>query len=466
MAIFAGATALMALAPQVRADSPTDALINKLEQKGILTTDEAGELRTESQQDFGSSFTNNFDKAFGDKMGMPSWVTGYKFGGDFRGRFEDFTGDNNAFTDRIRWRYRLRFGVAVSMTDGLEAGFRLGSGDPAPGSGYGGNPLSNNSTFQDDFSKKSLYVDTAYGRWTPLNGGDWFLSTTIGKMDNPFQLTPMVFDPDLTPEGAALQSTYKFNDAHSVSFNGAAFVLDEEKTSSLDPFLYGAQLIWNANWTPKLSSSLGVAFFDIVNRESLTTANVPYVNQGNTRKPFVPPTPPGAATLYVLVNNYNPIIADASVTYKLDTFPFYAGVFPVRLAAEFMDNPGANTDNKGYWAGITFGKAGTKHTWDLIYRYEYLEADAWYDQMVDDDNGAFWPGDLPSSNSSFGYFGGTNVKGHLVKFDYSLTDSLMFTATCYVNSLINLNGVTPDVNVPDSHTSATIHFMADLMWKF
>ena len=35
----------------------------------------------------------------------------------------------------------------------------------------------------------------------------------------------MVFDPDLTPEGGAIQASYKINDANSLAFNGAAFVL-------------------------------------------------------------------------------------------------------------------------------------------------------------------------------------------------------------------------------------------------
>ena len=48
-------------------------------------------------------------------------------------------------------------------------------------------------------------IDTAYGKWTPINNGTWMLSATFGKMDKPFQASPMVFDADYTPEGAALQ---------------------------------------------------------------------------------------------------------------------------------------------------------------------------------------------------------------------------------------------------------------------
>jgi hypothetical protein len=460
IAVFAGAAALASMAPQARAQS-SDALIDKLVDKGILTVSEAKDLRDDSDKDFKS--------AFQAKTGMPDWVTGYKLSGDFRGRFEQFSGDNNALIDRTRLRYRIRFGVAVNMLDNLEAGFRLGSGDPA-GSSFSstpsvGGPLSNNSSFQDNFSKKSVYIDTAYGKWTPLNSGGWLLAATIGKMDNPFAFTPMVFDPDLTPEGAAVQGSYQINDKHSLAFNGAAFVMDEEKSSTHDPMMYGGQILWNAKWTDKWSSSVGVGGFQIVNPEQLTTANVPYFNQGNSRMPYLPLG--SATTLYVLKNNYNPVIADASVTYTLDSFPFYAGAFPLKFSGEYMNNPGASQNNNAYWVGATIGKSGTKRTWDISYRYEYLEADAWYDQLVDDDNGAFYPGNLLSSgNSSFGYYGGTNVKGHLVKLNYSFTDSLTFSCACFVNELISLNGVGPVVGVSDHNTSAAIHFMADLMWKF
>jgi hypothetical protein len=44
-AIFAGAAALMALTPQTHAQSSVDSLLNKLEQKGILSVDEAKELK-------------------------------------------------------------------------------------------------------------------------------------------------------------------------------------------------------------------------------------------------------------------------------------------------------------------------------------------------------------------------------------------------------------------------------------
>jgi hypothetical protein len=459
-ALFAGATALMSLASRSHAQS-SDALIDKLVEKGILTSQEAQELRDESDQDFTT--------AFQAKTGMPDWVTGYKFSGDFRGRFEEYTSPNPNFVERTRLRYRLRVGMVISMKGNLETGFQLASGDPT--GSFGDNPNSQSSTFQNNFSGKSVWINQAYGKWTPVNSDGWLLSTTIGKMQDPFQFTQMVLDQDLTPEGAAVQGGYNFNDQHSVTLTGAAFVLDEESSSVQDPAMFGGQLIWNANWTQRISSSLGLGGFAITSPLNLTAANpanVPYVNQGNTR--VYSATAGGTTTgTYVLANNYTPIIVDASATYKLDTFPFYEGAFPIKVSGEYMINPGViqnDNQNQGIWVGIMFGKAGTKGTWDVSYRYEYLEADAQYDALVDDDNVAYYqnaPVGAPSG-SGVGMYGGTNVKGSLIQANYSFSDALTFTFTCYINQLIY-----PNLNTYSGYgepQNNALHVMADMMWKF
>ena len=63
---------------------------------------------------------------------------------------------------------------------------------------------------------------------------------------------------------------------------------------------------------------------------------------------------------------------------------------------------------------------------------------------------------------SVGAMSGTNIKGHMVKLNYSITDSLTFSITGYVTDLIN-NTVYNNVTEPNS---TAIHMMADLMWKF
>ena len=132
---------------------------------------------------------------------------------------------------------------------------------------------------------------------------------------------------------------------------------------------------------------------------------------------------------------------------------------------EYMDNPGAPSNNKAYRVGVTIGKAGRKKTWEINYRYQRLEADAWFDALADDDNGAFYAAGNPQligTGKANGWFGGTNVKGHQVLATYSFTDYLNFTFTYYLNDLIIGNPTSPGF---DSASKAG-HFMADLMWKF
>jgi Putative porin len=436
-----------------------DALIDKLVEKGILNVDEANGLREETDKDF--------TKAFASKNGMPDWVTSFKINGDFRGRFEHFNSDNSLMTSRTRYRYRARLAFTATIVDDFEVGMRFTSADSNANSLNGGNPLSANSTLGAGATRKSVYFDTAYAKWTPIHNGPWTAGVTIGKMDNQFQVSNMVFDYDYEPEGAMAQIGYQINDRHSLKLVGGFFALAELNqisstvpAPSHDPFMTGGQLLWEAKWTPKIESTVGVGVFALNSKDNLEVGssgpvNVPLINDGNTRN-----------GLGQLVYNYNPVVADAALTYKLDSFPLYPGAFPVKLAGEYMNNPGAPSNNEGYNVGVTFGKAGEKGRWQVSYRYQKLGADAWYDEFVDDDNGAFYAQTLPGSGyptsatnpTGAGWRGGTNVRGHLVQFQYSVNDSLTFVFTYYLNSLINPN--------PAGSVSTAGHFMADLMWKF
>ncbi len=448
---------------QLHAQS-ADALIDKLVEKGILSVDEGNGLREETDKDF--------TKSFAAKTGMPDWVTAFKINGDFRGRLENFSSDNGLFTGRTRYRYRVRLAFTAVMADDFEVGLRLASADAATGF-TGGNPLSANTTLQDGATRKGVYFDTAYAKWTPLHNGTWSAGLTVGKMDNQFQVSNMVFDLDYQPEGAQAFVGYQLNEKNSFKLIGGIFALDElnqvdrsaapvgPNAPSHDPFLTGAQLVWEAKWTPKLESMVGLGVFSLNNKDNLYVlsggpAGVPLVNDGNTRVPI--------KGVNQLAYNYNPIVADGAIVYKLDSFPMYTGAFPVKFSGEYMNNPGAPNNNTGYRAGVTLGKAGEKGHWEISYRYQCLEADAWYDELVDDDNGAFYQtagtysGYFNATTGGPGWRGGTNIKGHFVQFQYSVTDSLTFVFSYYLNTLVQPN--------PVGSTSAASHFMADLNWKF
>jgi hypothetical protein len=407
----------------------SDAIIDKLVEKGILTVKEANELREEADKGFNS--------AYSVKSGMPDWVSALKFNGDVRARYESFSssakGTNGVpFAERNRFRYRVRFGATVNMFDHLEAGLKLTSSEVAGGGANNeGDPISGNTTAQNNASKKLIYVDQAYGRWYALNGPDWTSVLTLGKMENPLVFDDMVFDPDYTPEGLGIQTGYLLNDKNSFKLNLAGFVLDEIGATGKDPYLVAAQLRWDATWNTKWASTLGASYLAVDGRQTLTNGAVPNINRGNTR----------VGSTGMLAYNYHPIVVDGAVTFTAPSFPFYKGPFPVRFSAEYMNNPEApsSADNYAWDAGVLFGKSGKKGTWDFAYTYKWLGANAWYEELVDSDFGAFYgtPNSPANSGSGTGYASGTNVKGHILRLQYSPTDSLTLTAKWFLTSLIN-----------------------------
>jgi len=441
-----------------------DAIIDKLVDKGILTVEEANDLRDEADKGFTS--------AYSVKSGLPDWVTSLRIGGDFRGRYEMFDSDEPTFVDRHRFRYRVRPGIVATLKDNFEVGFRLTSSERADN--FGGDPISGNTSFQDNASKKFVFIDLAYGKWTAVNSPNWSANFTVGKMENPFVFSDMVFDGDYTPEGLAQQFGYIINEQHQLKLNLGQFALDEISTSSRDPYLFGAQLrfesIWNKHWTTSLGvsglslnseqnlnetaagASTRVAVVDaagnptgatVVIPGAAASSAVPNINRGNTR------------TGGVLANNYNPYVVDGAVTYTLESFPMYNAAFPIRFAAEYMNNPGADEENEGYSFGITFGKSGKKGLWDVSYRWKHLGADAWYEEVVDSDFGGLVPAPVGGRAA---YGSGTNVEGHIFKATYSPFDSLTLGVTYFLAEQI--------AGTPSNFDEKIGRLQMDAVWKF
>ncbi|HMP81930.1 MAG TPA: putative porin, partial [Verrucomicrobiota bacterium] len=369
-----------------------------------------------------------------------------------------FYGENDDFTTRNRWRYRARLGVTAVMLDNFEAGIRLGSGDidNAASITSGVDPLSQNQSLQNNGSKKGIFIDLAYGKWTSVNNADWYGAITIGKMESPYVFTDIMFDGDYTPEGAAIQLNRTLSDHHKLLFNAGIFVLDESGSSEDDPYMTGAQLLLNSSWTRKLSTSLGVGWMTICNPGELGSTTVPNINAGNTRYEVVS----GSRTNYLLTYDFYPVIVDGWLTYKLDKAPFYAGAFPIKIGGEYIYNCGASSgaDNYGYQVGIVFGKAGKKRTWELAYTYKWLGANAWYEELVDSDFGAFYEASQPAMGVGSGYASGTNVKGHIVRLSYSPYDMLTLSAKAMFTELIDA--------VPSGSESGMTRLQVDAMLKF
>jgi hypothetical protein len=418
-----------------------DALIDKLIEKGILTTEEAQELRGEADK--------GFRTAYQEKSGMSDWVNSIRINGDFRGRAEVFAADHPGWSDRTRWRYRVRFGVVANLVDNFEVGLRLASGDidNAADLSSGVDPISTNQSLQNNASKKGVFIDQAYARWAMINTPNWSGALIVGKMENPFQFSDMTFDPDYSPEGVALQFGHPLSDEHVLSLVAGVYVLDEIGASSRDPYMAGVQLRMDSKWSGHWTSSVGAGFLGLAHSENLGNPTVPNIQTGNTRD-----------ATGNLVYHYNPVVADASVTHSLESFPVYPGAFPITLRADIMYNPAVSSDGTAAAVGLQFGKARKKRTWEVSYTYKYLGADSWYEEMTDSDFGAFYTTALPGSGQGSGYRAGTNIKGHISRIAYAPYDSLVLSARWLATDTINPSpaGVDGSMN----------RVQVDAQWRF
>lgn len=446
-----------ALLPGFVSAQSSDALLNKLVEKGILTTDEAKQLKTETDK--------NFTTAYAVKSGMPEWVTSLKFNGDFRGRFDSISPENEDSVARNRWRYRTRFGFVATIKDDFEVGLRLASGDVDAGVSSGLSGLSLNQSYQNNASKKGVILDQAYSKWSPLHTADWKGSLAFGKMENPFVFSEVGqgMDVDYTPEGGALTLEHKFNESQTVRWINGAFILDEIAASSADPYLVGTQLRLESKWSKRVTSSAGVMLFSFSNVDRLSNGSVPNANFGNTRAVPSGTNQANGIPLY----KFNPILSDVSVGYLFDSVPLYNGAFPVKLAGTYLVNPAApsSADNHGWTVGFVLGKAGKRGTWELAYSYKWLGANSIWEEVVDDDFGAYWAttaGMGFGANDAPGFFSGTNVRGHITKLSYSPTDFLTLSLKWYLTSLINEPLAAPGAD----RESQVNRFQVDALFKF
>lgn len=177
------------------------ALVDALVRKGVLTDQEAKEIRAEMKRDFAETSAG--------KIKLSDSLTELKLYGDLRLRYQydnkDFQEDPEVIgldedrspsgTQRSRWRFRLR----------LNADFKLGKHV------FGGVELqtalasdSANQTFEDGFVDYPIFISKAYLGWEPT---DW-LRFTAGKVPNPFYTTDLIWDPDINPTGITEQIAF------------------------------------------------------------------------------------------------------------------------------------------------------------------------------------------------------------------------------------------------------------------
>ncbi|HXX02303.1 MAG TPA: putative porin, partial [Candidatus Acidoferrales bacterium] len=256
-----GAAALVGLllgTANAQQTDPMDDLLDKLKAKGVLSDDEyqtlkkaredeqielRQERRRQAQQ--AAQQAEKEQKQADEAAKKPKFdaspgIKSIQLFGDVRLRYESRVADSSFHvgppppaTGSLpggpdsetldRWRYALRIGIRGDLVEDWFYTLRFDTGtNPRSSWVTFGNNVSNAAGGQGPFGRggDGIVVGQAYVGWraTP-----WF-TVQAGKMANPLFTTPMVWDPDINPEGIAERINYPVNDKLSLFANFGQFV--------------------------------------------------------------------------------------------------------------------------------------------------------------------------------------------------------------------------------------------------
>ncbi len=156
------------------------------------------------------------------------WYDRIDFKGDLRLRGEFFWVDGISPNDRRqRFRARIRPGIYTDITDWMEVGLQVRSGDPL-------DPVSDNSSFDGGFALIPISISEVFAGFHLGKS----LDLTLGKFDpkKKWVVTDMQWDDDVTVEGAMQELSFG-----PLKVDFYQYVLEEDKNAS-DSYLLGGQV--------------------------------------------------------------------------------------------------------------------------------------------------------------------------------------------------------------------------------
>jgi hypothetical protein len=495
IALAAGVGAIMALAPRVHADNSVDNLLNKLEQKGVLTTDEANELKAEND----AGQTNTVSQTQPSIWKISNTFKSINLYGDLRLRYEYRGVDNPAASPntfyRERFRYALRIGIRGDLVDNFYYGLRLEtSTNPRSPWATFGNNTTGGSVTPSDKAQSGLGVGQAFIGWHPES----WLDITAGRMPMPLYTTPMVWDSDINPEGAFEKLKYTVGDVDLFADAGQ-FDYQDPGSASAFPSSVTFVLAWQAGGLVHFNQSTSLKIAPVVytyaGAGSSGGLNQPFVGQGNAAGGN-PGVPGGAGVVPPGPTDFNEVGLDhllvlevpAEFDFDIPTTPM--GAMHGRLFGDFAYNfegnqradaaYNANTaafpgltgpidgQNIAYQVGIGFGTEGPlygptqglvygstskKNTWEARFYWQHIEQYALDVNLIDSD-----------------FFEGRgNLQGFYASFAYSFTDAIIGTVRIGYANRINDNLGTGGNNLDIPGINPIKYYkllQTDLTWRF
>ena len=389
-------------------------LADILKQKGIISEEEAREARETREE--------KKDKS---KEKIFKFLEKTSFTGDLRLRYDtQWRDEGDDEYDRNRERLRLRLGFKTKITDTTNVGVRLVSG-----SGF---QNTTNQSFDGHARGKGIFIDRAYASWQPFD----FLKIAGGKHKNPLITTPLVWDPDVNPEGISESLNFDVLENISIFSNIGQWFIEELKIkdSDRDPTLLVFQLGSQIKLSKKIGFEIAGTYYDFKNLDKLDwgddgtlddeTGFLGYNNSYGQQMIF--------DNNEKLLNEFKCWEFLAKVKIK-DVLPVPISIFGnyiINVGADINElkakgvDPGdsdpadlaiygGNDRDTGWLVGLSMGSKKKKGDWYAKYQYQVLEDYAFPAVFVDSDF----------------HGGGTNNKGHYVNLTYLLDDNIQAKAT-------------------------------------
>jgi len=315
-----------------------DILVKKLVDKGILTSEEAKQILIETKEEAKKEESKK-EEAQDKEANVPQWVQDIKLKGDFRNRYQ---GDRSksatsVATDRNRDRIRVRLGAETRVIEGFKVGLGIATGTTA-------DPKSANVTLGDGFSFKNIILDYGYGQYMAQWKAPFTATFTAGKFKNPFwEPINAVVDPDINPEGAALQFGYNINPDANVFLNYGFLYLGDTFPKTKDPLENVIQpgVNWKINDNVKVKSAVDFWLAEVKGVKQLTP--------GPGTNTLARDADQNQATSDIVYqNDYNTVFPKLEIGFTGPFFGYNAGFPYFGVFGEYMNNLSPSAKNTGW----------------------------------------------------------------------------------------------------------------------
>jgi Putative porin len=444
--LVAGVMASGARVSTARAQS-SDALVDALIKKGILTEQEAEDIKADLYKENKESH----------KLKLNSALKSLEIYGDARLRYEwrqgqDVDGDTYS---RERFRYRVRLGLKGDYKDDWYYGLRLETGRKARSTNVTLGD-SGDKPFEKENEDFSMRVGQVYLGW---NATDW-LNLEAGKIANPIVTTSMVWDGDINPEGATERFKYGLLEANKLNLFATfgQFLYDDRNPENplggvgggtvSDAFM----LAWQAG-----------AKYQIDPKTSVQIAPVLYNYTGHGDAPLgsVFSATGAGGTSFAGINNLLVLEIPIECNFTLLDMP-WKGFADFAVNLEGSDRRDAavaagqapasvGDENLAYRIGLQVGSAKKKGTWQTKAFWQHQELFSLDPNLVDSD--------LFDSK--------LNLEGFVVECGYAITDSIKANATyAYADRIERKLGTGTGGDIAPNPMKRYQILQFDIGWKF